>query len=377
MQSTSRAGPQLDTAGGDVFQPGDSSVSFQVAMDGAKNTGLFGLANGDSAVALVGISQGYVVAGRNAAHLQNIAYVLPANSYPTGWVYLTANVYAESAGAGSSKWVMQVFVDGTEKVTATLSVPGAGSYSNAVIETLSGAVYYSDIVVSSYQIPTIIPGYNNMEGYGQGSGLLVNVLPAYYNLTAQMNLTRWDTPQRGILSFQINAMNQIGTAQSTCNGFFQIGVDLDPNGRIAPWYVEGKNCVAIYFQTNTPTVSPGIVSPMPTHLVLSIVYEQATNQIVFTIDDTTIARVFTARIPYSGTPFYATYTQMEFQPCCNRYPIQDYTLQGSMYAIQIVTLSETKMTLTSNYMLPFVLDAPPSWNFGYFQDNVNGYQQTA
>jgi hypothetical protein len=73
-----------------------------------------------------------------------------------------------------------------------------------------------------------------MEGYGQGSGLVVGLLPAYSNLTAQMNLHSWSVPQNDILSFQINAMNLTGTTVSTCHGFFQLGVDLDPLGRIAP-----------------------------------------------------------------------------------------------------------------------------------------------
>jgi hypothetical protein len=376
LESTAAQGPQVDTASRG-FKTGAPSISVQVAINGGRGTGLFGLGNGESALALVGVSHGYVVAGRDAAHLQNIASGVPANSYPKGWVYLTANIYDPGAVSGPSKWVMQVFVDLTDQVAATISVPEAGTYTNSIIETLSGTVHYSDVVVSTYQVPTYIPGYNNMEGYGQGSGLLVNLLPQYYNLTAQMNLTKWSAPQRGILSFQINAMNYLGTTQSTCGGFFQIGVDLNPNGRIAPWYVEGVNCVAIYFQTNTPVPNPGIVSPMPTHLVLSIVYERVARQIVFTIDDTTIGQVFTASIPYGGTPFYATYTQMEFQPCCNKYPIQEYNLQGSIYAVQITPLSGPKTTLTSSYMLPFVLDAPPTWNFGYFQDSIHGYQQTA
>jgi hypothetical protein len=376
LESTAAQGPQVDTASRG-FKGGAQFVSLQIAIDGGTSTGLFGLGNGRSALALVGVSHGYVVAGRDAGHLQNIASGLPANSYPKGWVYLSANIYDPNGVSGPSKWVMQVFVDGTDQVAATISVPDAASYTGTIIETLSGTVHYTNIVVSTYQIPIYIPGYNNMEGYGQGSGLLVSMLPQFYNLTAQMNLTRWSTPQRGILSFQINAMNRVGTTQSTCSGFFQLGVDLNPNGRIAPWYVEGVNCVAVYFQTNTPVPSPGIVSPMPTHLVLSIVYEQVAKQIVFTIDDTTTAQIFKSSIPYGGSPFYATYTQMEFQPCCNKYPIQEYNLQGSIYGVQITPISGPRATLTSSYMLPFTLDAPPTWNFGYYQDSVHGYQQTA
>ena len=42
-------------------------------------------------------------------------------------------------------------------------------------------------------------------------------------------------------------MNYIGTVDSTCHGFFQLGVDLDPGGYIAPGTVPGTNCVAHYF----------------------------------------------------------------------------------------------------------------------------------
>jgi len=28
-------------------------------------------------------------------------------------------------------------------------------------------------------------------------------------------------------------------------------------------------------------------------------------------------------------------------------------------------------------MVPFILDAPPSWNFGYYDDTSQGYQQLA
>jgi len=212
-----------------------------------------------------------------------------------------------------------------------------------------------------------------MEGYGQGSGLLVNLLPAYFNLTAQMNLDSWNTPQAGMLSFQINAMNRTGTTRSTCVGFFQLGIDLDPNGRIAPWYVVGRNCEAVYFLGSG--TSQSVPSPFPTHLVLTILDAQSSNEIVFTIKDTTTSQVFNATIPYSGGVFYGTYTQLEWQPCCNRYPIQEFKFDGSLYGIQITPLSGPRTSLSSSYMLPFVLDAPPTWNFAYYQDSTDGYQQ--
>jgi len=139
--------------------------------------------------------------------------------------------------------------------------------------------------------------------------------------------------------------------------------------------VQGKNCIAIYFQGSSNHRS--VVSPFPTHLVLSIIDVPAVNQIVFTIKDTSTNQLFNASIPYRGGLFYGMYTQLEWQPCCNRYPIQEYALDGSLYAVQITPLSGPKMLLSSSYMLPFVLDAPPSWSFSYYQDSVDGYQQTA
>jgi hypothetical protein len=43
----------------------------------------------------------------------------------------------------------------------------------------------------------------------------------------------------------------------------------------------------------------------------------------------------------------------------------------------ITTLSGARQTLTSSYMIPFVLDAPPTWSFGYYQDSAGGYQQVS
>jgi len=151
--------------------------------------------------------------------------------------------------------VMQVFVDGTDQPPFEVGVPNAGNYYTAAIITENGTVYYTDIIVTSLEIPIYLQKYNNMEGYGQGSGLITTLLPPFYNLTALVLLRYWNTPQVGILSFQINAMNYYGTTRSTCVGFFQIGVDLDPNGTIAPWYVPGKNCIAILRHVHTAGVS--------------------------------------------------------------------------------------------------------------------------
>lgn len=382
--SASGKAPQVDVAN-QGFVAGDSFVSFQVAVDASKGAGYFGLyASGQSAplpVALVGVSGGVVYAGPDLASLQAVGPVPTGTAYPSGWVYISANVYDASTpsnpGAG---WVMQVFVDQSVAANMTVGVPQASSYSGAVIETAKGTAYYSDVVVSTYEIPISIPGYNNMEGYGQGSGLLVNLLPAFTNLSAQMNLASWDTPQQGILSFQINAMNYYGTTTSTCVGFFQLGVDLNPNGYISPWYVPGKNCFAHYFiPSQNPAVQPGIYSGPGTHLKLSIVDDLAAGEVVFTIiassPSLSAPLNFTAAVPYSGTQFYGTYTQLEFQPCCNLFPIQDYQLNGELYDMQVSQPGSAPQSLPASYMLPFTLNAPTSWDFTYYQGPAAGYQQ--
>jgi hypothetical protein len=126
-----------------------------------------------------------------------------------------------------------------------------------------------------------------------------------------------------------------------------------------------------------PTGRKWVATPFDTHLVLSIVLVQAASRIDFTIRDTTIGEVFNASIPYSGGPFYGMYTQLEWQPCCSLHPIQQYHFTGSVYDITITTTRGTTEPLPSSYMLPFILDAPPGWSFGYYQDGSYGYHQIA
>jgi hypothetical protein len=39
------------------------------------------------------------------------------------------------------------------------------------------------------------------------------------------------------------------------------------------------------------------------------------------------------------------------------------------------TLAGAMEAISSTYMLPFVLDAPPTWNFAYYQESTLGYHQ--
>jgi len=126
---------------------------------------------------------------------------------------------------------------------------------------------------------------------------------------------------------------------------------------------------------STSVLLQPIPTPQGSQLLLSIIDNQAAKQISFTIDDTTIGRVFATSIPYKGSLFFGAYTQLEFQPCCATFPIQDYRFSGSLYNMQMTTRDGRTEGLTANYMLPFVLDAPPSWDFTYYQSSILGYQQ--
>ena len=263
LGSTSTGGtPQIDRASSG-FVGGASSVSFQAELYYASGgTGFVGLVGPHGFVAVVGIVHGSsVYAGPTIASATNLGPIPSRTSQPAGWVDLMA-VVSLVPGPTGSVWEMQAYVDRTDVVAgANLSVPSAGGYTGAEIRTNAGTVDFTNLAFSTYQIPTTIPGYNNMDGYGQGSGLLVATLPRFTTLTGQMTLTNWSIPQGGILSFQINAMNRIGTTQNTCSGFYQLGMDLDPGGHISPWYVPNNNCVAYYFPTHSPRVSSGFSTP--------------------------------------------------------------------------------------------------------------------
>ncbi|MGC8597862.1 MAG: hypothetical protein ACP5NY_08145 [Thermocladium sp.] len=382
LRSSALPGPQVDLVESSLITRGDQFLSFQVAMYYADGSGFFGLVNqNDEPVAIVGVANGYVWAGANLSSLKPIAPLSKYSTalYPPGWVLLMVNVYnASTASNKSAGWVMQVFVDGTDEQPTAIPVPNAGNYYTAAVITLNGTMYYTDLMVTSLEIPTYLQKYNNMEGYGQGSGLVAMLLPPFSNLTALMLLRSWDTPQAGILSFQINAMNYYGTLRSSCVGFFQIGVDLDPNGTIAPWYVPGKNCIAHYYfneSTMNPAVLSGVPTPANTLLKLMIYYNTSSKEIVFEIRDYNTDAVWIHYIPYNDTPFYGTYTQLEFQYAYTQYPITDYEFSGTIFDITVTYLNGTTAKLPPNYMVPFELSTPQTWDLTFYNANSSGYNQ--
>jgi len=50
-------------------------------------------------------------------------------------------------------------------------------------------------------------------------------------------------------------------------------------------------------------------------------------------------------------------------------------MNGELINIQITTLDGKVISLPASYMLPFILDAPTSWNFSYYQNSTAGYLQ--
>ncbi len=381
----SRAGadpPQVDrTSVG--FIRNETWLSFQADVrPGNDGLGFLGLDSPSGPVAVVGVGEGQVWAGPNPALAVAIAPVPTGTAQPAGWVYLLVNVFQKSSG-GTTYWTMSVFIDQTAAVAHRgIRVPDAGQYDGAVLETERGTVDYTNLIFTTYQMALIAPYtvYNPMDGYGQGMGLNVQLLPAYTTLSAAFTLENWSVPVHGILSFQINAMNYIGTVGNRCRGFFQIGIDLDPGGKIAPWYVP-SGCNADYFGHTGPQGAwTGFPSPAGTRLSLSIRDDTAKQTIDFRIVDRSVTgpdRYWNASIPYSGGPFYSTFTQVEWQTYSG-HPIDAYHFNGTMHALTVSggNLS-APMPLSAEYMLPIVLDAPPSWNLFYYHDVSAGYTQVS
>ncbi len=364
--SSANDGAQVDYAN-QSFVLGQRSLSFQVAMNATLGSfGYFGLGSKGNFVAVVGVHNGTVVAGANLTSLKNVGAIPKKTAYPSGWVYIIADLNNTKNG----KWYMQVFVDETQQVSKQVLVPNAGKYDGAMIETDIGTVYYTNIIVSTFQMANLVPGYHPMQGYGGrvASAGIVRLLPAFYNLTAVMTLNSFSVPQSDVLSFQINAQNKTAATQSTCVGFFQIGLFLDSQkGYIDPWYVPNGDCIPYSFSQGST-----LHIPKGEKVVLSIVYKQNSKEIVFKEYYPSIHKTLSATIFYRGSDFYSAYTQMEFQPT---YGIQNYKLSGSIFGIQITPISHQSEYLPASYMMPFNLDAPTTWDVHYYVNATAGYDE--
>ena len=355
---------------------GQNFVSFQAAIYAQKGNASISIINqAGQQIAEVNVYKNEIFAGSMGVETY-LGNAPSSSSYPQGWVFIIANIQNTSTNKAFS-WTMQLFVDETDKIFANVSVPMAYQYAGIELGSENGNSYFTDIIFTSYQIAIYYPGYNPMEGYGQGSGLVVSLLSPFTVIHANMLLKNWNVPETGILSFQINVMNYYGTTRSSGVGFFQLGVDLDPNNHIAPWYVPGKNMVAHYFMnSSSPAISSGFYSPNNTELSLTIEYLVSDNEILFQIVDYNVSGNFmywNATIPYNGTEFYSSYTQLEFQPSSN-YPIQDYYFNGSLYNITVGN-GVNQVPLNNSYMLPFELNAPTTWSLTYYGSATNGYNE--
>ncbi|MGC8618682.1 MAG: hypothetical protein ACP5UZ_08135, partial [Thermoplasmata archaeon] len=299
------------------------------------------------------------------------------NSNSNGWILVSGNLFKYTIGNESS-WRLQVFVDNTTSVFANISTPGGYSYAGIEILSSSGTVFFTNIIFTSYRMAVYLPGYNNMEGYGQGSGALVSLLKPFTILHANFVLYNWSVTRYSTLSFQINAMNYNGAENQTANGFFQLGVDLDPNGKIAPWYVGNNRAIAIYFKNHqSPDFMPGFPTPNGTVLGLTIQDIPSKGMISFQVIDYSVSnqyRYWNVSIPYIGTEFYAAYTQIETSSM-NGSQLNDYRFNGSMFNISYGSSIPSLVPLNSSYMLPFSIDAPSTWSLTYYSNQTAGYRQ--
>jgi hypothetical protein len=141
LMSSANRGNQIDYAN-KGFLTGQTSLSFQVAMHASSGAaGYVGLSSStNNFVAVVGVRNGTVVAGSDLSSLKAVEAIPKKTAYPSGWVYIIADL---SNSKGS--WQMQVFVDQTEKISRQVSVPNAGKYSGALIETTFSAHFKSQI----------------------------------------------------------------------------------------------------------------------------------------------------------------------------------------------------------------------------------------
>ncbi len=375
--------PQLDLATRGIVV-GQPFLSIQGEIHtGPGASGFIGLGASGAPVLLIGVGGGQIWAGPGVTHLSDLGPVPRGTAQPPGWTYVTANVYrVNGANSTAAKWRMDVFVDQTAfPATVGLSVPAAGRYTEALILTTAGQVAYTDYILTTYEIAEALNDQfapNPSDGYGQGSGVLVTLLPHFDTLSGTIRLANWNVPRTGILSVQINAMNPGGADYATCHGFFQLGVDLDPNGHIAPWYVP-KACNPFYFQeSQIGVVSSGFPSPPGTVLTLTIERVPALQEIVFTLIDHNVSAPdarWTATIPYTGPAFVAAYTQIEWQSS-SKVPVSRYFFNGSFANLRITggNLS-VPVRLGPEYMIPFAVGVPPSWNFFYYERSVGGYAQ--
>jgi hypothetical protein len=374
LASNASSGAQIDYTNQN-FVKRDSLFYFQVDMyvpNGSR--GYFGLGRSTKTpVALVGVQDGNVVAGSTLKNLETIEAVPTGTVYPSGWVAIwgMVNNYFNSSST------MNVFVDATDQIAATVSVPNVQDYTGAFIETTAGTAYYTNIYVTTLYIPEYVtqPEINTVEGYSLGCCGSGFALPSYYRLSAMVTIYNWSVPQDNMQSWQINAGNKSFFDDNTCSGFFQLGFDFNTKGRIAPWYVNGSasaDCEGNYFVGLN-----GFATPAGSVLNLTIFWSSSSKQISFTIIDETDGRTFNASVPYTGNAFDSALTQYEFEYFA-KYPVADFQSNLVSYGYQYTPVgSSVALNLTSSQQFPYLTNAPTTWDLTYYNDATAGYQQIA
>ncbi len=358
---------------------GFHSVSFQYAMRIPGESGTFEVTSSSGmSVASVTVAGGTAYIGTNP-EVAPVAKSIPNSDLLSGgWLLVSGNLFQNNSGS-NLPWTFQVFLGGTDSVFGEISAPLGSDYSGIELSSGDGSAYFTDVIVSNEQIGFIQQGQNSMEGYGQGSGSLFSLMQPFDTVRADVLLNNWTSSLFGVFSIQINVMNYTGALNPTGIGFFQLGVDLDPNGLIAPWHVNGVNEVAMYFPDHIgPTDFPGFSTPNGTILQLTIFYNTSAHDILFQIVDESIwgsGRYWNAVIPYSGPPFYAAYTQMEAS-AVNMTQTTGFGFSGEMFNISYGQVPNYLTPFNSSYMVPYFINTPNSWNLGYYNQSISGYSQS-
>jgi hypothetical protein len=358
--------PQIETDQ-DGFVRGNTGWALEAAIRATgTSAGYFGLGvPGHQFGLVIGVQDGKVVAGGSLSNLTTLEAVPTHTAYPAGWVYITAGWDYPTTDR------FLVTVDGSSDPPYVGYDANALSSTAVQLETTSGTVYYTDLLVTTDYINDYEPGFQNMTLYGESPGASVAPLPAYDVLSSTMTLDSWSVPKSHDISWQINAMN---LSTTFCSGFFQVGVDLDTGGHIAPWYVDGNaadECEAHYWPGNWPGV--GTATPAGTVLHLTIDYETTAHKVVFTIVDVNLSKTWTKSIPYSGPAFVDASTQFEAQPSFNA-TIAKYKLLGWMSGLEITPQGGAPQGLTAQYMVPTMTNAPPTWDETYYNSTSSGYE---
>ncbi|MEM0128371.1 MAG: hypothetical protein QXO03_04720 [Thermoplasmatales archaeon] len=357
------------------FPPGDRLLSFQFAVKAWSGTFVFSIVN-SSLQNILSISlQAASLSAISGNETKRIG-IQGSAAESGGWLLIQGTTF-ENISTSNGSWNLELFSGGNDVPLANISIRDMSSYSGLTVSSLNGSAYLSDVIFTSDPIALTLPGYNIMEGYGQGSGDIAQLLGPFTVLRADIILYNWSSASFGAMSLQINALNYSASLNPTAKGFFQVGIDLDPAGSIAPWYVSGTNAIAVYFPNfYNPDFMPGIQSPNGTRLSLSIEYLTARHLVLMQVIDYSVGRQFefwNASVQYSGPPFYSAYTQLELSSSVSP---DKYSGHFLIYNITYGNSLESMQPFAPDYELPYSINAPSNWHIGPYNFTINGYSES-